>query len=197
MPISNQSGIIFIHIPKTVTEEINQIFNFDDQESRRKWYSYKNEYPIKWKKFITFSVVRNPFDRVISNYRDARKGESYWDYAVNPTKFTHDVKNLKDKSFRELVGLLDELEHEGWENQHTYLTDGTGNLMVDRVIKYENMIEELSSFLSEIGYSYDYNIKNLKNGTYGLDYRSFYDKETRKKVEEKYKKDLEYFNYSF
>ncbi len=195
MPILENENLIFINIPVTTNGELEEILDVSDVEEQSKWYVYKNEHPLKWKKHISFAVVRNPFDRVVRNFQNARQNESYWDSAISPTESRHEEKTLKDKSFRETVDLLDELEHGGWEKQYNFVTDGKENIVVDKIIKYENLEEELSTLF---GNSLNPELsKQKKKNSRERGYRVFYDRETKEKVKERYKKDFELFDYSF
>lgn len=195
MPILEKENLIFINVPVTTNGEMERLLDISNIEEQSKWYVYKNEHPLKWKKYISFSVVRNPFDRVVRNFQNARRNDSYWDSAISPTESRYEEKTLKDKSFRETVDLLDELEHGGWERQHNFVTDGNENIVVDKIIKYENLEEELDILFSKSLNPEPSKLKKKKSRERG--YRVFYDRETKKKVEEKYKKDLELFDYSF
>lgn len=196
MPISDENSLIFVSIPKTFGSEIADSLQMNEMNDSFKWYSYKNRAPTKWRKYYSFSVVRNPFERIVKNFKDARNGDSYWDTAISPTKLKHGsgLGTLEDKSFREMISLLDELEHEGWEGQYTYVTNGTGDLVVDKIVKLENINEGLNRFLEKIGCSKSVDIKPESES---LKYRNYYDKETKEKVKKKYKKDLDFFDYSF
>jgi len=195
MPILEKENFIFINIPVTTNGELEELLDLSNMNGENKWYVYKNEHPLKWRKHISFAVVRNPFDRVVRNFQDARRNDSYWDSAISPTKSRHDEKTLKDKSFRETVDLLDELEHGGWEKQHNFVTDGNENIVVDKIIKYENLREELNTLF---GNSLDSELSKLKKKEQReRGYRVFYDRKTKEKVKEKYKKDIELFEYSF
>ncbi len=196
MPILEKESFIFINIPVATNGELQELFDLSNIEKENKWYVYKNEHPLKWKKYISFSVVRNPFDRVVRNFQDARRNDSYWDSAISPTESRYEEKTLKDKSFRETVDLLDELEHGGWEEQHNFITNGSDVVVVDKVIKYENLEKELNTLFSN-SFKNSKLSKLKKKKSRERSYRVFYDEETKEKVKEKYKKDFELFNYSF
>ena len=206
MPVSDDIKLIFIHIPKNAGTSIYKEF-FDDGSGRgaffghHKWQKYNRKIPGKWRSYTTFSVVRNPWDRVVSNYVYARKEESYWHSAKNPGKSKmgkhFDYDTLKNKSFSEAVNILDELEHQGWGYQHPYICDNDLNIKVDYVLRMENLDVEMKEMFDRENISVDYNMSKKNVTREDKNYREWYDKETQKKVEKYYKKDIEIFNYSF
>lgn len=64
--ITHDYKLIFIHVPKCAGRSINDVFNqrFDHFTARY----YEKEYADQWKKYTKFTIVRNPFDRLVSIY---------------------------------------------------------------------------------------------------------------------------------
>lgn len=206
MPVSDELNLIFIHIPKNAGTSIYKTY-FDDGTGRGRffghhnWNKYSNQITNKWKSYTTFSVVRNPWDRVVSNYVYARKEESYWHNAINPEKSEmgkhFDYDTLKSKSFSEAVEIIDELEHQGWRPQYPYICDGDLNIKVDYVIKMEKLDEGMKEMFEEenIDVEYEMSEKNVTRGNRNCE--NWYDEKTRRKVAEYYKTDINLFNYLF
>ena len=85
MILSNKWKYIFVHIPKTGGTSVEQAFSeFDDfkdvysaeitgrQEDRSlkhatlQWIS--DNYPVEYERYYKWSIVRNPFDLLVSGY---------------------------------------------------------------------------------------------------------------------------------
>ena len=117
MPISFKHKCIFVHIPKTGGTSIKAaldiqygVWNFSGGENVFLIYKNKKEvtnhapakliqmfHPDSFKKFAKFSIVRNPYDRAISqyfyNFRKQKTNEEFSTWLRNfystPITFTH------------------------------------------------------------------------------------------------------------
>lgn len=204
MPVSDSLNLIFVHIPKNAGTTIDNTFFGEERgkfSGHHKWGTYKTKVSDKWDNYTTFSIVRNPWDRVVSSYVYARKDESYWHSAINPEQSRmgkhFDYDTLKDKSFSEAVEMIDDLEHQSWGSQYPYICDDEKNTKVDYVLRMENLNSELENMFSEEGVEVKYNMKKENVTREEKDYREWYNGETKKKVKNYYKTDIELFDYSF
>ncbi len=206
MPLSDDLKLIFVHIPKNAGTSIYKTY-FDDGGGRGRffghhnWSKYHRDVPEKWNRYTTFSVVRNVWDRVVSSYKYSKKEISFWHNAKNPEQSEMgkhpDYDVLKNKSFSEAVDMLNKLEHQGWDCQYPYICDEDQNIMVDRILKMENLESELNEMLKDLGEERKISLQEKNVTREEKDYCKWYGKEERKKVEEYYKTDIELFNYSF
>ena len=185
--------IIFIHIPKTAGTSIikycqNNFSIYDGWDIKVKLLekfntdsSYINTHDFtktndieKLSSYNKFTVVRNPYDRMVSWY--------FYITLFDKDKIT--------KTFKEwIIDPLDndftpkEIDEKDFNSQCSFVDDTTN------IIKYENLNEELSNFF---GKKIILPIKNKTNHKHYLDY---YDQETLDIVYKKYKKDFKKFNY--
>jgi chondroitin 4-sulfotransferase 11 len=194
MPLSAKHKIIFLHIAKNAGTSFCKAL--DMVPNHHRWRYYKKNHPKEWSAFNKFAIVRNPFDRVVSSYEYAKMETSRWHSARGAKyKTKHlDYDLLISKSFKETLNILinhpDKLKHQGWGPQHVYICNSTGDIMVDKILRFESLNEDFSKFFE--GYSLDtVNPSNRKH------YTEYYDDETKQIVAEKYAKDIEYFNYKF
>ena len=196
MPISDKHKLIFIHIPKNAGTSITNHLDMYDV-GHHNWSYYAINYPNKWREYKKISIIRNPWDRTVSCYEYAKMENSYWHSSDGKSKAGKhpDYELLKDKTFVECLNILDSnssvLRHHGWPNQCDYVVD-RNSLMVDKIIDIQNINEELSSLL-EI--PVDIPIVNMSRTKSYKDYYST--KEMVDIVGEKYKVDIEYFNFKF
>lgn len=206
MPLSDDLKLIFIHIPKNAGTSIYKTY-FDDGSGRgeffghHRWGTYKTKIPKKWNEYTTFAVVRNPWDRFVSSYSYAIKDVSFWHNAKNPGNSEMgkhpDYEVLKNKSFSEAVDMINELGHQGWDSQYPYVCDDKNNIKVDHVIKMENLKSGIKHMFSKEGVDVDYKMKEKNVTREEKNYRKWYNKKTKRKVEKYYKEDVELFDYSF
>lgn len=126
----------------------------------------------KYKDYYKFTIVRNPYDRVMSYYF-WYKGTRRFRRGFERDNFKLFVKRLSDFQFK-------------------YITDPvTEELLVDKIVKYENLVEGLSSIpkLSK------FNFSNLPRLNVSRNNSSYYDKELKELVYNKFRKDFELFGY--
>ena len=154
---------------------------------------FKSNYPISYAKkkypdYFIFSFVRNPFDRVVSNYhfnlgpwiRRHKKGEfekvpTFEEYCLNMEKWN----NLQPLSF--------------------YV-----DIDIDFIGKVENFKQDFDRLHKILKIDIAYNEGNHplnrienRSGRKEKKYQNFYSKESRAAIEEKYAEDLERFKYKF
>lgn len=140
----------------------------------------KTHYPNEWKKYFKFTIERNSWDKVVSQY--------YWVMSRNNNRAQNGFENfvLNDKK----------INHMGGWNLYT-----ENNVpVVDYIIQYNQLEKDFSFILKKLDLSYNNELKitNLKSGhRKEKDYRKFYTDKTRDYVNKLYKKPIEYFNYSF
>lgn len=226
--ICRKHQCLFVHVPKTAGQSVEQFFmdhlgldwdadrgevllgdNEDQSRGTQKLahlsaseyidcgYIPRDEFDRLYK----FSFVRNPFERIVSEYR-------YRNY------FHH-------RSFRDFV--LHKLPEPGWDDkyrhvmpQYEMLHDREGQLLVDFVGRFENLqgdFDEVCKHLdipdSALPHRNPSNKKsrNLKRRFRNVLFRNgendkkhfsdFYDDETLEAVTRLYRKDIAAFGYTF
>ncbi len=148
-----------------------------------------------------FSFVRNPWSRLVSEYR-------YRAYLAH--------RNFKDFVFNKLP-------KPGWDDKYRHVMPQSsmvcsdeGRLLVDFVGKFERLQQDFNQVCADLGIddpalphvnSSDKKSRELRrslknfihrNDETGLNtYVEFYDDETREYVAQLYRKDIEMFDYSF
>ena len=197
---SSKHRCIFIHIPKSAGTSIKNVLNMPSA-GHVAWVYYAFNYPKIWQQYISFSVVRNPWDRIVSAYHFAKMKESHWHTArLGPPM---DYELLSNKSFEECLTILyrerDRLKSESWVEQTHWIARPTsmgGKVMVDRVLRFENLDPEFRELCAEIGID-PKTLPKMNRSDRTRDYQQYYDDTTRKLVELLYASDIETFGYSF
>jgi hypothetical protein len=202
MPLCLTHNLFFIHIPKCAGTTIEKALDMQKEEfffSKNRFnallkvspqhFKYKNLNQIcNLDKFKIFTVVRNPYDRIVSEYKYIQNGENeYW----------VDFKNISFDAFVEKIFLLDKFKRydlfDGhFDLQYSFIEEGEDLV---KLFKYENL-QEVFDWLnlitdSTITFPHERNSEKMHYSFY------FKYKKTIDIVSEFYKKDLEYFNYSF
>lgn len=147
----------------------------------------KLRFPQKFKKYKKFCIIRNPYDRVISDY--------YWRLKV--MKKLDQIPSFSEylnalKSGDTLNGFVPKLP----DNWNIYTIDN--QIAVDYICFYENLENDLKDVLvSDIGLNWDSWMPLAKQGKLGYDYSSFYTEKEKQIVYEIFSKEIETFGYKF
>jgi hypothetical protein len=80
-------------------------------------------------------------------------------------------------------------------NQIDYITDRSGDIIVDKVCKIESLQKDMQNIFDYLGI-YNIEIPRVNISNHG-DYRSYYSPHTKQKVEMLFRKDLDYFGYTY
>jgi hypothetical protein len=150
---------------------------------------YNVQFDNSWKDYFKFSIVRNPWDRLVSTWND--KVQHQWsEHDKNPYRIKV-FKKYKDKDYDFFVKNVIPSE-----DIHTECLSNLIDLtVVDFIGRFENFQQDFHTICDKIGIPQ----QELphKNATKHKHYTEYYNDETRQIVAEKYAKDIEYFNYEF
>ena len=176
------SAVLFVHIPKTAGSSISKILKEKDLDNWiREWprhhdpFSYLKEANQIDKSVFSFAVVRNPYTRTYSCYKQYNK--------TNQTdiSFAEYLDNIKQGKISPISPLLH-------LPQSFYIMD-QNNLQVERLYKFENL-KELED---ELGWTLEfYNVGNYVVESYIEDYTD----EAIGMVQDFYSSDFINFAYS-
>jgi hypothetical protein len=141
-----------------------------------------------WERRFTFTIVRNPWDRVVSQYHyRMRVGKN--DLASRKVAFGDWVRLV----FRELDPRYRN-EPLMFVPQWDWTVDGGGKPLLDFVGRFENLEGDFAHICSRIGRNVELpHVNPTRRGPY----REYYDPETEELVRNAFAVDLERFDYSF
>lgn len=145
-----------------------------------KWYLGDDEY----ERYFTFTFVRNPFARLVSNY-SWQKGKG-----LNIATFRKFVDTLVDSP----LSLPKQARLHAIPQTH-WITSESGERIVDFVGRLENQAADFRSVLKKLGLPPGK--VSTVNQTSHSHYSNYYDDNTVSLVREYYAADLEAFGYSF
>ncbi len=192
MFICKKRKFIFVHIPKTAGSSIHMHFKesynlkggeLDDplpHLHHKKIKDILNE-NADYKNYFKFCVIRNPFARLFSAYKDFR----YQRGSIH-VGFNEFIKNQFIQKFSSDVHFIP---------QHNF-THINNQAVVDKIVRYENL-DEISICFEKCGVPFDnlglYRVSDKINEPYKV----HYDNSMIKIVEDFYRKDLDLLNYEF
>jgi len=201
----------FICIPKTGSTSVQSAlkrFGFKENGQYKKHFTNKEYKEFKrTRNYFSFTFVRNPFDRLVSEYHFTGRPwyskiykikydltfHNYVKYVVGEGKpFSRHRFESKSNTVppgRQWAAHMISAGDKDW-SMFQFIADG-----VDFIGRFENFQEDFNTVCNKIG------IPQQKlahvNATKHKHYTEYYNDETRQIVAEKYAKDIEYFGYEF
>jgi hypothetical protein len=209
MPFYREKKLLFIHIPKTggtvienaikstCKQELysgytNNIleYPYNQKSLQHQFYStlyrYRHKLRVDFNNIKIFSVVRNPYDKVISDlfwFSKKIKVKRIQDFSTAEDVF--DI--LKNNYFHR-----DDLDNHN-KPQYQFVTDEKGGLIPNIKI-YK--CEELNKLNGEINKFIGIDI-DIKKNDVNKDYSKYLNKDSNQLINKYYKKDFELFNYAY
>ena len=151
-----------------------------------------------------FTVVRNPWDRLVSCFKD-KVQERHNGRAEVLEGFERYNKILRtslfypEMTFAEFVDVIakipDAIADEHFRSQYRMFCGPGGARLVDRVIKFEDLQDEFRHLLAELG-ARNYEVQHM-NRSSTAEYKQLYTDTLAEIVERRYRKDIELLNYVF
>ncbi len=183
--------IVFIHIPKAAGTSIAGLL-YGKRNGHLKAEYVQKELGKTFADKFSFSVSRNPYDRLVSAYNFARQGETKHGAIAHPEFYQSAVFDtfesfVKSWLVKQDLNTLDPV----FQPQHLFVFK-EGNCLVDELFKVEEMgrlEDKLSDLLNK-----EVHFKKKNQSTYKEEIN--YIPELKELVYQLYQKDFELFNYS-
>jgi hypothetical protein len=187
--------ITFIHIPRTTGLSIKHWLKthcnspYREDTNHPKYSTFLGDDS----KNFSFTVVRNPWDRMVSMYRYLRVIAQSNEY---PTLLVNDITN---KNFPSFYTWLDRLhtfkKHESlWFDTSTQQIEWF-DLKIDTVVKFENYDNDMIQIKDYLNLYAD--IPKINSSSRMADYKYYYNTKTKNIVGKAFENDIETFNYKF
>lgn len=205
MLISRDKKFVFVHVPKTggdsVSRALADVADIDGSAGNLKHWSARricnSMFPIgdqNWSDFLSFGVIRNPWEQVHSDYHFCRS------HPVPPESvggWRDKVVRCKQISFAEfVVDMCGQHGRAGSGLFAHYLADRSGNQMVTQVLRHERLAEDFAGICQSLSLpTINLPRVNVTRGRPG--YRDEYDDRSRFLVSRKFADDIERFDYTF
>jgi hypothetical protein len=147
-----------------------------------------------WKDYFKFAIVRNPWDRLLSCWKNKiempwRESERAYYYKVLGLDL------LKDITFAEFIRRLNDdkllYADKHWAQLHSLIDLDS----IDFIGRLENLQEDFNTICDKIGIPQQQ--LPHENKSEHKHYTEYYDEETKQIIAEKYAKDIEMFGYKF
>lgn len=186
---------LYVHIPKTGGISINaSLFGNLGSGHAPIWRFYDFITEDRFSKYFKFTIVRNPWDRLLSAFMFLKNG------GINASDRTWSNVHLKkftnfETFVREWVNDKNIYSYIHFVPQNYFLCIDNSRPLVDFIGYYENIEEDFQYIAQKIGIKTT--LKKLNTNTVKGNYVDYYSDETSAIVEKVYKKDIKMFGYKF
>ena len=213
--IDLEKKILFIHIPKTGGTSITKALSGDRSHATlRHHLLFKKRYipnlfqnkkqnilscskiiyqqklskkkvPLIDKNYKKFTIIRNPWARAVSWYKDVMRFEPHRKGLGIPN-------NISFKNF-----LLTYGNKFGALRPQTYwLIDWEGNINIDLICKLENLNQDWSKICNFLSIK-NLELPHINQAPNKYEWKNYYDNEAKKYIEKKYSYEIKKFEYEF
>jgi chondroitin 4-sulfotransferase 11 len=152
-----------------------------------------------------FTFVRNPFDRLVSEYHMIIENSNFGEHAIYTDGFELSFETFLKHAKRVVnfgtyfmwnPGPFRGVHPNHLTPQNLYVFDQEEKI-VDYAARFENFEEDIINILEAIGLEVPKEIPRIGASSSRKNYREYYDDETIKMVEKIYEKDLNLFGYEY
>ena len=217
--ISHFHNTIFVHIPKCAGQSVEEAFcrdigiTWDERAAlllRPKGKADTHKAPMRlahlkardyvslkyvpqemYERYLKFAIIRNPWDRIFSIYKYLGRGNGTFKEFI--------CKKLGNTESANALPFF-------WHTQYEYLCSEEGDLIVNNIIRFENMRKSIEDIFTKLGFSepcLPYRNKSKSISLKGVDkstnanYKDIYCEETKEIVQRLYARDITQFGYTF
>ena len=210
--ISYDKRCIFIHIPKCGGTSIENIIWPDTEQrtERNLWMGFVSKYHNKYQtgglqhllarqvleevgkdvfdSFYKFVIVRNPWDRIVSQFAYMQMRPDLMDF----------IGMNQKTEFKHYLDLIQKKQHVQWMPQTEFILGKDGKLLVDMIGHIENFEEDSLKIFNKLGlYGAKSKVGHAKRSKRKKIDFYYSDLEAIEMVGQIFSSDIEYFGYSF
>lgn len=180
-------GYVFVHINKTAGTSITKALDipFGHYTARDKIFQLGRS---GWDRRISFAVVRNPWDKVVSHYH-YRLITNKTGLATHPIPFPDWVRRVyRDRDPRYLN------KPKFFMPQLDWMKSAEGEVVVNEVLRFESLSDDFDRLCQKIGR--EARLPHVKKSS-RIDFRTYYDDDAAALIGQAFAPDLEAFGYRF
>ncbi|WP_238946762.1 sulfotransferase family 2 domain-containing protein [Seongchinamella unica] len=178
---------VFIHINKTGGSSIEKALGIGLDHSTA-LEKYRQLGAAAWARKFTFTIVRNPWDKVVSHYH-YRVRTNQTGLGDRPIPFAEWLQRVyidRDPFYFDQPRMF--------MPQKQWLVDESGEMLVEFIGRFENLQQDFDSICQRL--QVEASLGHAKPSSRGS-YRDYYDAESEALVREYFAQDIELFGYAF
>ena len=189
-----------IHIPKTAGTSIATVAHQYGIAVKGHDIRSRDFVPLKdydrdsMAQYHLFTIVRNPWDRVVSSFHYLETGGRNVDDRMDWEKYIRPYEGNFSKFIKEEMRAEKVLTQLHFIPQYEWIYDGEDKL-VDTILKFEDLEHGIKKLFSKAS-GREVVLPRI-NTTDHRHYREYYDDDAKEIVKNAYRKDVELFNYIF
>ena len=184
LTISEEKKFIWFRVAKAGSRTILDVFNQANVELAAE-HPVNVFYPVNmYASYFRFAFVRNPWDRLVSCWRDKIiRGDGF-------------ISSDNEQTFESFVNYIARSIDLEYGNPHLRLQSRLIDINhIDFLGRFETFEDDLKKVMKIL--DIEAAIKKTNASDRKADYRDYYTESTKNKVAELYKKDIQIFNYKF
>lgn len=195
MAIYHKWKTVFIQIPKNASNSIHDRLRnrTDDNLSYGSYFDVMQQNdPDLFDSYYSFSCVRNPYDRFVSAYEDEHLRTNSLPFGLEFDAFVKKIYNDGQNFYLNYgINFMPQFKFISIKNI----------ILVDKVIKFENLNDEWREVAEIINKKVDFKIYNKLNALnvnslkINKNWVDYYNEKTKDMIYELYKKDFDLFGY--
>jgi len=204
MLLAHSHKFIFLHVPKTGGQSIHKAVEpymdgrdeFGAPKRHEKYYHHATpdvllEYTDRevWDSYFKFVFVRNPWDRILSQYFFFKTKDTM-------LKFNPNWHREFGEKYKDFNDWLKKTPKHNWFQPATDWIFNNGRMEVDFVGRFEHFYRDFKRACSVIGLPKSTTLPQV-NKTVHDHYSTYYNDESVEIIREQFSKDIEMFGYEF
>ncbi len=211
MIVSREHRFIFVHIFRTAGRSFTKALKqFGQEEIPGQTHRHHTALEIRdlvgreiWEESLSFAVIRDPWERLLSQYLYHRQTvrEFRARHGQKPTKVARRTQR-RMRRFRDFDAFIKwcairEAVDEWTRHKLTqsdFLFDESGTLLVDHILRFETLNEDMRSLERKLGLEIDLPHINYQPHRH---YSEYYTDETREMVADICRHEIEEFGYTW
>ena len=179
---------IFIHINKTGGSSIEKALNlpFEHKTALEK---IEEIGLYRWGKKVSFTVVRNPWDKVVSHYhyRVQTNQTGMGDGHIEFNEWVKKAYGEKDRRYYDQPRMF--------MPQVDWICDRNGKILVNRILRFEKLTDDFNALANEMNVVV--RLPHVKKSKRKKDMRQYYDEESVLIISDLFSADIKTFGYKF
>jgi len=197
MVVCDNKRCIFIHIPKTAGTSVEQFLidkgrneiSFRGVNNNRSMHHYSSLklqkiIPLKFNQYYKFSIVRNPYDRLLSEYYWTPVPNLGYKYGKTKADFLYNITHIiKNKKYNENI------YYDHFIPQYRFVYHYK-KLLVDQIFKFEDLEWVVGYLKKKLNINMDFPLLNKSIKKDG------WTENQKRKIYNLYKDDFRIFNYN-